>query len=311
MTEDLLAGGVAPPKEARYLALLGEAYAKRGETAKAEDAFARALAARPGDPVLWTARARFLEGLGRKEQAEADHAKALEAAGKNSVRLRALADDYAMRGEWARAAAVFPRLLEAAPSNVFNWMQPAPLLLQLGDVEGYRRQCRRMMDRYQDDTDPLNLEKAAKVSLITDGPPDDVRRAARLADRAVTVGENSPYLVYLQVTKGIAEYREGHYDSAVKWLERAKPGDNQSVLKAMTGVFLALAYHRAGRPDDARRSLNEAQTLLDQRFPPNGPPDINRGGEWHDWLICQIVRREAEALLGVSQRATPPDRPAS
>jgi hypothetical protein len=58
---------------------------------------------------------------------------------------------------------------------------------------------------------------------------------------------------------------------------------------------MAMISHRFGHTPEARYGLDMAHQIADQKFPKT---QGGRPGEgWHDWLIFQIIRREAETLL--------------
>jgi hypothetical protein len=73
----------------------------------------------------------------------------------------------------------------------------------------------------------------------------------------------------------------------------SKPG-----AAVLNWLWLALADHRLGRTEDARRWLDKAQAWLDQYR--DGMPDRAEqqfGLDLHNWLEAHALRREAEALI--------------
>jgi hypothetical protein len=55
-----------------------------------------------------------------------------------------------------------------------------------------------------------------------------------------------------------------------------------------------MAHHRLGQETESHQDFEKARQIAD-RFP---KAESGRPGEgWHDWLVFQIIRREAEALL--------------
>jgi hypothetical protein len=58
-----------------------------------------------------------------------------------------------------------------------------------------------------------------------------------------------------------------------------------------------MAHHRLGQGGEARQALARARELAEQRLPKpeKGEP---LGGAWDDWIRFQVLRREAEGLLG-------------
>jgi tetratricopeptide (TPR) repeat protein len=189
-----------------------------------------------------------------------------------------------------------PRLRGAAkldPANAWYWYQSAALRLQTGDVEGYRRACREMLERFGNTDNPAVAEQTAKTcSLI----PDAVSRfepVLQLADRAVKGREPDRWIV---LTKVLAEYRAGHHATAIEWLNRVSPKADGEHLDATAFAVFTLAQHRLGRTQEARAALASARAILARKMP---DPAKGRwfGGDWHDWLRARILTREAEANL--------------
>jgi hypothetical protein len=137
-------------------------------------------------------------------------------------------------------------------------------------------------------------ERAAKACLLAPQPVGDIKTLTALADRAVAPGANPSLLPWFRMCKGMAEYRAGHYESAIDWLARAR------TLEAATGLatldlFTAMAHHRLGHAAEARQWLEQAVARMDTRVPRPGTDDLDSP---ENYLICAIVRREAEALIG-------------
>jgi hypothetical protein len=58
-------------------------------------------------------------------------------------------------------------------------------------------------------------------------------------------------------------------------------------------LLLALARQRLGQTGEARQALTTARRLMERCLPP--APELD--GNWHNWFICQLRRREAEAVV--------------
>jgi hypothetical protein len=90
-------------------------------------------------------------------------------------------------------------------------------------------------------------------------------------------------------------YRAGQFDQAVQHLlesEEVIPGWEARVVNRLV---LALAYHRLDQADKARHYLKEAVHWIDVDMPKVAVGD--RSLYPHDWLACQLLRREAEDLM--------------
>jgi hypothetical protein len=211
-------------------------------------------------------------------------------------------DLLARHGDWKAALADFRTGLARDPTDTISWMRAATLYLQLGDVEGYRRHARAMLDSFGDTADPVTAERTAKVGLLTAPSSRDGARLTALAELAVANGAGTPLLPWYQFPRGMAAYRDGQFALAADFLRAADESITNNQIKPAAKLFRAMAEARLGRGDSARTLLDGARVALEQISPPAADP----GAGWHDWLICQIVLREAEAVLG-----QPPPPPAS
>jgi tetratricopeptide (TPR) repeat protein len=98
--------------------------------------------------------------------------------------------------------------------------------------------------------------------------------------------------------QGALAYRAARFEESASLFEQSVKADSHSGRAVVNWVWLALAEQRLGKTDEARRSLEKAQTWLDlyrDGMPPNA--DAELGLHLHNWLEAQILRREAEALL--------------
>ena len=67
-------------------------------------------------------------------------------------------------------------------------------------------------------------------------------------------------------------------------------------------LFLAMAHHRLGQEDESRRVLAEARQIMEAELPKSDSGDL--GSHWQLWIIRDIIRREAETLIGHSDGPT-------
>jgi len=69
-------------------------------------------------------------------------------------------------------------------------------------------------------------------------------------------------------------------------------------MDALNGLFKAMALHRLGRKEEARRLLATAATTINNGF--DAGTLINAGGfvgSWDTWLFCRIALDEAKRVL--------------
>jgi tetratricopeptide (TPR) repeat protein len=185
-------------------------------------------------------------------------------------------------------------VIELAPSVHLGWYLNAPLRLELGDIEGYRRACREMLTRFARAKNPIIADRTAKTCLLMPGAVTDLKPVMKLADRAVTGTEKEGCYRWFLLARGMADYRDGRFASAITWLDKSLSADSDwrpLSLDATAHLFLAMAHQQLGRPAEARQALDKATKMMAQKLPDDP------GMDWDDWLRFQIVRREAEALV--------------
>jgi Flp pilus assembly protein TadD len=209
------------------------------------------------------------------------------------------ANESAFRGRWAEAAEFHTKVLELDPSNSLFWHDEAVLRLKVGDVEGYRRVCRGMLARFGGSNSPVEAECIARTCCLAPGAVADYEPVLRLADRAVTGTENHQAYRWFLIARGMADYRAGRFAGAIDWLRKSlTPGadSEEPVRDGLAHAVLAMAHHRLGQAEEARKALDRARDL-EERLPASG------GNLTYNWLRVHVVRREADALLGAAGAA--------
>jgi hypothetical protein len=151
-----------------------------------------------------------------------------------------------------------------------------------------------MLDRFGPTTDPMIAERTAKACLLLPvGGPEQVA-ACGLADRAVALARGHWVEPWAEATRGLAAYRREHFADAVAWADRCLargPGDWNREFPAH--LVRAMALGRLGRRDEAGAAPARASDLYRTKVASQG--DLADGGGWHDRVVCEVLRREAEA----------------
>jgi formylglycine-generating enzyme required for sulfatase activity len=195
---------------------------------------------------------------------------------------------------WQRGLTGYRKLQAALPDVHIFWCQTAPLYLQAGDEEGYRRYCHDMLQRFGKSADPKIMERTAKVCLLAPLPAEDLDLAAGLAERAAKAEAKHPAPMYAQLALALAEYRRGKLTEAQQQANNALLSRIQEWnLVVPAHLIRAMVKQRRGDADGARVALGLAVAAWDRlAHEPVNPNDL-----WHDWFLCQVLRREAEGLI--------------
>jgi tetratricopeptide (TPR) repeat protein len=257
----------------------------------------RLIAARPQESALYLARAdAYRKQKQRKEAAKAyDQALRLDPSNLRAWLEKGTFDNN--HGRWQEAAKAWAKALELDPDNHWERYHSATLHLYIGDVDGYRRDCRELLQRFGQTNDPITAERTAKACLLLPPADEHEKLVQRLAQLAVSGTEKHPYYGTFQLAKGMAEYRAGHFEQSTEWLRGSHKANFSSFaqFKALAQLFLAMAQYRQGHADEARTTLAEATTLIDAEVKKWNPDDGNMGNQ--DWFMPIVVRKEAEALV--------------
>jgi serine/threonine protein kinase len=209
-----------------------------------------------------------------------------------SVIYNTLGEIFGRRGDWQASLRNFQKSVACDPTNHLGYHYSAPLLVQTGDVDGYRNLREKVVKRFGDSADPTVAERMAKDCLILPPDPGSLAQLAKMADTAVGAGAAHNAWPYFQFVKGFAEYRQGRFLSALDWLQRVQAPENAPALEAERKLISAMAQFQAGQTNAARATLSEARSLASSRLTHLGQI------YWNDQLIARCLLREAEGLMG-------------
>jgi WD40 repeat protein/serine/threonine protein kinase len=207
------------------------------------------------------------------------------------------AESLARNGQWDLAAAAFGKFVELEPNNPELRYPHIRSLAQAGERAGVRRACLDLFKRFGNASNSLVANRVAWTCVLTPDAVVDREGPLRLAENVL------PWLLAdsrgeALKTVGAALYRAGRFEEAIGRLnESAAAMGGKWVPKA--SAFLAMAHHRLGHQDEAKRWLGELASYQ---------PDRRADFSWDDVEI-RILRREAESLILGSRPAAPPSAP--
>ncbi len=310
-----------PEHQVRHYSNLARRLAWVGRLAEAEDAYRAALKLTPHDPVAHEDLGKFLEDQARYGEAEAEFNEAIKLLPEHgSFRVqrgwayaatgqwdRGSADfvkssfwvqrgwAYADMGQWDKASADFAKATQFKEPDEAAWYSRAMLHLRDGNLDGYRSVCSEMLERF-------GAGATWTCTLSPGSGADPVRIVSLAEDRLAKSSRDHWHVNQL----GAALYRAGRFEEAVRRLTEATElschpyGTN--MLHAW--FYLAMAHHRLGHADEARRWLDRAVQGTQEALESPAEPPAKSGNtdgvippNWSRRLTLGLLRREAERWI--------------
>ena len=289
-----------------------KAWIERKRWDEAEAAFAEAAWARPLDTAILIERGRFFAARTRPQRAEAEFVRAYALGNRDpelldtilvseSLFRRVVAERpqdaaplwtargyrFAQRQRWSEAATDYLEAVLLEPEVGYPRDYQILALMAAGDHNGLRRAQFDMLGRFGKTKDPEIANNVAWWSARTKGEEPNLSEAVRLAEIAVNGAPEDQKGDHLN-TLGAALYRARRYAEAVKRLDEGIQKHNGKS-EPQEWVFLALAHHRLGHHEQARRWLDRFQDYRPKPLPPSI-------ALWNE-LEIHLLRSEAEAVI--------------
>ncbi|HEY1661282.1 MAG TPA: protein kinase [Verrucomicrobiae bacterium] len=201
---------------------------------------------------------------------------------------------HACKGEWLEALTNWQRVIEYAPQDQVGYQFLPSLLLQLNDVEGYKKCRAQILQQFGNTSDPRIAERMVKASLIIPPTADEMAVIAKMADVAAGGDTNDEHWGLNLYAVGLAQYRLGHFTNAVVLMQRAISMDVGWNCRTEAYLVLAMAQFELNQPGASRAALAEAADAIKNKLPQAGDLDESY---WNDWINAHVLMREAMALI--------------
>ena len=210
------------------------------------------------------------------------------------------ADLHERLGKFEQAADDLKKALELNPLDHWHWFRRCALCLYLGNEAEYQHCANEMLKRFGDNPRPQISERVAKLALLSPRFDGDIEAVHRLADKAVAATEPAMFLGWFKLTKAWSEYRNGNYESALAWAERARtehaPLNGKGEITAL--LLMSMAHQQLQQHEQAASKFAQAEEVIyrDHREP--GEADQGQPGETV-WLY--ILWQEARSVVREGQ----------
>jgi serine/threonine protein kinase len=205
---------------------------------------------------------------------------------------------YAEMGKWDKALACIAKAFERdLPKEDWLWFDYGCLLLQQGDVDGYRKLCSRLLERHDQGKIDADFVLLARLCLLAPLARADGGRMVEFVQRRIANVAPDGRTAHVLA---LAYYRAGEYEKAALCLRKVLKPRPDAEYDVANCLLLAMAERRLGHDGDALVWYDKADAWI-QRKSASMPPQANLAAPrvvvWRDWLAIQFLHREAAPLI--------------
>jgi eukaryotic-like serine/threonine-protein kinase len=195
-------------------------------------------------------------------------------------------------GQWERARNDFARWYEGGEADEGPaWLGYARLLVSLGDSDGYRKVCTRMLEVFEQGPHRTMADAMAYAFALAPGSSREAGRAIKMAEK-----ELARYRLDAdrQFSLALTHFRAEEYETAGASLRKLINADVSWAWRSWP--VLAMIEHRLGHGEEARRELDRALEWRDQHTAAEDLSSTNSIVS-EVWLDFRAHCREAASLL--------------
>jgi serine/threonine protein kinase len=230
------------------------------------------LAVRPRDPAMWTERAFIDLRLGHDRETLHDFEEAVKADSSSPVLLYDLAVQQ----------------------------------LYLGETAAYRHTAEQLLAKFSLSENRAISTRVALACLLGSPPVGDVERLSHIADTAgAAEGANrGGNLRLYQIARILASYRAGNYAAAAQAVARSRGVAGNYAPTTIELLNILIQFKVSKESEAVRNNLRLRVQRVNAEL--LHPESAMNNLVLSDYIVCQIVRHEAEATL-----ARPATRPST
>ena len=174
---------------------------------------------------------------------------------------------YGRAGCWKGAVLSLRQGIESEPDNFRPYFRLAPTLMLIGDVEGYRQLCQRIVVRFTGVQNAAQADTLAKACLLLPSSGVDLKITAAWTETAVTLGNKSEAFPWVALSKSLAEYRQEHFAEAADWGEKSLAAAGKLLQRDAPAYFvLAMAQMKSKQTAAARTAFDKGVEIVEKKL---------------------------------------------
>ncbi len=197
---------------------------------------------------------------------------------------------YTHNRRFTEAAAEMAKAVAVKPDDGLARLRLEVLRVSGGDLAGYERDRRELLERFRATRDPQLAEVVAKTCLLLPGNAPDIAIAGDLADFSV---EQKPDNIWAVLAKELADYRRGRFKDAISREEEAlKMNKISPPFIVAAQAISSLSHFRLGEKDRAAAALSSAREVAREKMGELSASNVF-WEDWHNVLVAEILLHEA------------------
>jgi serine/threonine protein kinase/WD40 repeat protein/tetratricopeptide (TPR) repeat protein len=274
--------------------VVGDLYMIENDWKRAAETYSKSITPETKDTELLLKRAQAYEKLGEWALVQADWRRIVAA---HPEKLQSAFDKFKRDARWNEAAEFALQRVQFQPGQAMTWLGAAPVMALADDQAAYDDFCRRALENFAASKDSADCERVLKACLLRSKDVDLIKRPKENLFKLIDEGTlPKTFLPWAWGTRALVEYRSGDYEAASKSVAKSEELNPSSLAHAFNLALRALAQHQLGQHDTARQTRDECALAI-QRLQAMGDTRID-----HDFLIAEILLREAEAVAAPASR---------
>jgi eukaryotic-like serine/threonine-protein kinase len=194
---------------------------------------------------------------------------------------------------YPKAIVSYSKSISVEPTDYRAYHCLAPLLVQVGQLGDYRDHCARMLRQFENSSDPLKVARIAQDCLLAVPTESSatLNAAGKLADTALAGSSNHLSRRFIEMVKGLAEYRQGRFTTAGPWLKNAASQREQLSDALAANAILAMTQVQLGAVSEAQATVAAAGKINEAM---NSVLETQDGNEQ---LAARLLMREAQSMI--------------